>query len=60
MDSVILPEVFERLRQATGQRAGGSGRALPDYLEEARGALAQLQDAFLVKDAKAFRERAIT
>ena len=58
MDSVILPEVFERLRQATAKEPAVLGELCREYLEEARGALAQLQDAFLVKDAKAFRERA--
>jgi HPt (histidine-containing phosphotransfer) domain-containing protein len=58
MDGVILPEVFERLRQATAKDPTVLVELCREYLEEARSTLVQLQDAFLVKDAKAFRERA--
>jgi HPt (histidine-containing phosphotransfer) domain-containing protein len=58
MDSVLRPEVFERLRQATAKDPAVLAELCRDYLEEARGTLGQLQDAFLAQDAKAFRERA--
>jgi HPt (histidine-containing phosphotransfer) domain-containing protein len=58
MDSVILPEVFYRLRQATAKDPAVLVELCRDYLEEARSTLTQLRDAFLLKDAKVFRERA--
>jgi HPt (histidine-containing phosphotransfer) domain-containing protein len=58
MDSVILPEVFERLRQATAKDPAVLIDLCREYIEEARKTLSQLRDAFLAKDAVAFRERA--
>lgn len=58
MDSVILPEVFARLQQATAKDPAVLADLCREYLAGARNTLAQLQEAFQVKDAKAFRERA--
>ncbi len=58
MDSVILAEVFERLRQATAKDPAVLIDLCREYIEESRKTLSQLRDAFLAKDAKAFRERA--
>ncbi|MGB8888093.1 MAG: Hpt domain-containing protein [Candidatus Korobacteraceae bacterium] len=58
MDSVLLPEVFERLRQATAKDPAVLVDLCREYLEEARNTLAQLREAFRVKDAMALRERA--
>jgi HPt (histidine-containing phosphotransfer) domain-containing protein len=57
-DNVILPDIFERLRQATAKDPAVLVELCRDYLVEARNTLAQLHDAFGAKDAKAFRERA--
>ncbi len=58
MDSVLLPEVFERLRQATAKDPAVLVDLCREYLEEARNTLAQLREASRVKDAMALRERA--
>ncbi len=56
-DDVLVPEVFERLR-TVAKDPEVLAELCRDYLAEAHTTLAQLQDASLVKDAVAFRERA--
>ncbi len=58
MESVILPEVFDRLRQATAKDPAVLIDLCREYIEEARKTLSQLRDAFLAKDARAFCDRA--
>jgi HPt (histidine-containing phosphotransfer) domain-containing protein len=57
-ESAILTEIFERLRQATAKDPAVLTELCREYLFEARKTLAQLREAFLVKDAITFRERA--
>jgi HPt (histidine-containing phosphotransfer) domain-containing protein len=57
-DSVLLPEIFDRLRQATAKDPAVLVELCREYLTEARSTLSQLYDAFGAKDAIAFRERA--
>jgi HPt (histidine-containing phosphotransfer) domain-containing protein len=58
MENVILPEVFDRLRQATTKDPAVLVDLCREYIEEARKTMSQLRDAFLAKDAAAFRDRA--
>ena len=53
MESVILPEVFDRLRQATAKDPAVLVDLCREYIEEARKTLLNW-GAFLVKDAGHF------
>ena len=57
-DNPIASDVFERLRQATASRPAELVELCRDYLTEARQTLAQLRNAFTLKQANEFRNRA--
>ena len=57
-DNPIASDVFERLRQATASRPAELVELCRDYLTEARQTLAQLRNAFTLKQANELRNRA--
>ncbi|HZL66683.1 MAG TPA: Hpt domain-containing protein [Candidatus Limnocylindrales bacterium] len=57
-DNPITSDVFERLRQATASRPAELVELCRDYLTEARQTLAQLRNAFTLKQANELRNRA--
>ncbi|MGB8768339.1 MAG: Hpt domain-containing protein [Candidatus Korobacteraceae bacterium] len=57
-DSPISSETFERLLQATASRPAELVELCREYLVEAGQTLAQLRNAFTLKQAEEFRNRA--
>ena len=57
-DNHIASDAFERLRQATASRPAELVELCRDYLTEARQTLAQLRNAFTLKQAHELRNRA--
>src|SRR5271167_3828976 len=57
-DNLIAPDAFEQLKRATVSRPGELVELCREYLTEARQTLAQLRNAFTLKQAEELRSRA--